>query len=135
MCQKTALSPVKQREGRVLSRPEKLFNKALSKLRMTVEHTFGEWKNKFPILSTDIGCVRKEKSTYSQNTILSTAVLFNIYKSFETPAPMPSQEALDNLAMFDQLMALGPDEPIPAENDNTFIRRRVIEKWFTPINE
>ena len=48
---------------------------------------------------------------------------------------MPSQEAFDNLAKFDQLMELGPNEPIPNENDTTFIRRRVIEKWFSePVN-
>ena len=28
-------------------------------------------------------------------------------------------------------MALGPDEQIPNDADNTFVRRRVIEKWFT----
>ena len=44
---------------------------------------------------------------------------------------MPSQEAFENLAKFDRLMALGPDEPIPNEDDTTFIRDRVIEKWFT----
>ena len=44
---------------------------------------------------------------------------------------MPSQEAFDNLAKFDRLMALGPDEQVPNDDDNTFIRRRIIEKWFT----
>ena len=28
-------------------------------------------------------------------------------------------------------MALGPDEPIPNDDDTTFIRNRVIEKWFS----
>ena len=44
---------------------------------------------------------------------------------------MPSQEALDNLEKFDRLMALGPDEPIPNDDHTTFIRNRVIEKWFS----
>ena len=44
---------------------------------------------------------------------------------------MPSQEAFDNLEKFDRLMALGPDEPIPNDDDTTFIRNRVIEKWFS----
>ena len=44
---------------------------------------------------------------------------------------MPSQEAFDNLEKFDRLMALGPDEPMPNDNDTTFIRNRVIEKWFS----
>ena len=130
-CQKTALSPVKRRGDRVLSPAEKKFNKTLSSLRIIVEQTFGDWKNKFPIVSTEVGIVRKDKSHYSQATILSTVILYNIYKSFEGPAPMPSQEALDNLAKFDQLMSLGPEEQILAEDDNTFMRSRVIEKWFT----
>ena len=44
---------------------------------------------------------------------------------------MPSQEAFDNLEKFDRLMALGPDEPIPNDDDTTFFRNRVIEKWFS----
>ena len=63
-------------------------------------------------------------------------MLYNIYKKcFEPQPPMPSQEAFDNLAKFDRLMALGPDEEIPDEENNTFIRSRVIEKWFTAANE
>ena len=75
--------------------------------------------------------VRKQNQNYSQDTILATVVLYNIYKSFEGPPPIPSQEAIDNLAKFDQLMALGQDEPIPEVDNNTFIRSRVIDKWFT----
>ena len=63
-------------------------------------------------------------------------MLYNIHKKcFEPQPPMPSQEAFDNLAKFDRLMALGPDEDIPHGDDNTFIRRRVIEKWFTVHDE
>ena len=47
---------------------------------------------------------------------------------------MPSQQAFDNLAKFDRLMALGPEEPVPNEDDTTFIRRRVIAKWFSEPN-
>ena len=128
-CQKTALSPVKEnRNGQPLTRAEKLFNKTLCKFRVIVEHSFGDWKSAFPILHK----VRKDNSAYSQDTITATAVLYNIQKSFEPQPPMPSQEAFENLAKFDQLMALGPDEPVPNDADNTFIRNRVIDKWFTP---
>ena len=51
--------------------------------------------------------------------------------SFKPQPPMPSQNAFEKLAEFDQLMALGPDEQIPANIDHTFIRNRVIEKWFS----
>ena len=65
----------------------------------------------------------------------ATAVLYNIQKSFEPQPPMPSQEAFENLAKFDQLMALGPNEPIPNDSNTTFIRNRVIDKWFTNPGE
>ena len=45
------------------------------------------------------------------------------------------QQAFDKLAEFDRKMALGPNEAMPADDDHTFMRTRVIEKWFTEPEE
>ena len=50
---------------------------------------------------------------------------------FKPKPPMPSQKAFEKLAEFDSLMALGPDEQIPDNLDHTFMRNRVIQKWFS----
>ena len=131
-CQKTALSPIKQQRGRVMTRAEKKFNKTLVSYRVINEHAFGNLKGKFPILLKEI---RKDKLVNSQNTILASVVIYNILKSFEPQPPLPSQQAFDKLAEFDRRMALGPNEPIPADDDTTFMRTRVIEKWFTEPEE
>ena len=127
-CQKTALSPVQRRGNRVLTRAEKKFNKTLVSYRVKNEHAFGNLKGKFPIVLKEI---RKDNLVNSQNTILATVVLYNILKSFEPQPPMPSQEAFDKLADFDRRMAFAPGEPLPNDDDNTFMRTRVIQKWFT----
>ena len=131
-CQKTALSPVLQRGNTVLTRAEKKFNKALTSYRVKNEHAFRTLKGKFPIVLKEI---RKDKLINSQHTILATVVLYNILKSFEPQPPMPSQRAFDRLAEFDRRMAFGPDEPLPADDDTTFMRTRVIQKWFTEPEE
>ena len=127
-CQKTVLAPVQKRGNRVLTRAEKKFNKTLISYRAINEHAFGNWKDKFPIVLKEI---RKDKLINSQHTILATVVIYNILKSLEPQPPMPSQQAFDKLAEFDRKMALAPDEPIPADDDTTFMRNRVIQKWFT----
>ena len=66
-CQKTCVIPVRQRDNRVLTRAEKLYNKTLTSFRAINEHAFGNWKGMFPILCSEtIGIIRKENSTYSQ---------------------------------------------------------------------
>ena len=46
---------------------QRLFNRRLKRFRVWIEHTFGEWKSRFPMF---LFALRKDKLEYCQATII-----------------------------------------------------------------
>ena len=115
------------KKNQVKNNAQKLFNIALGKVRVIIEHTFGMWKKLFPIF---LYGVRKYKSINSQATIIAGVVLYNIYRDLtdEEPPLPPSM----SLARFDALMNSQTECTVTTQPDsNSYVRDRIVAQLFT----
>ena len=114
------------REKSAKSRAQKLFNAALTKARVVIEHSYGIFKKTWPIF---LYKVRKYNCLNSQATILAGIVLHNISRDLrEEVPPLPSTMSLER---FDQLMSVQRDPATTNQEHNSFIRNRIVEKYFS----
>ena len=114
------------RENSVKTRAQKLFNTALSKARIVIEHSYGIFKKTWPIF---LYKVRKYNCSNSQCTILAGVVLHNIARNLrEEVPPLPSTMSLER---FDQLMSVQKDQATTNVEHNSFIRNSIIANYFS----
>ena len=116
-CKSYLMTPMRNPQ----TRPERRFNKSLSRTRVIVERLFGQWKRRFPILSKGI----RMKLETALNIIVATAVLFNITKN-------------DNNALFPDEEVANAEEPdmvvqgLHADNVlGNAVRRDIVNRYFS----
>ena len=125
-CTNILLTPI--RSDRVITREEKKYNKALKKVRIIIEHTFGVLKKRFPALLYQLRCSKLENC---QAIIAAAVVLHNILILIkEDPPSLPpklSQREFNTLLRKMQIQNKNFEN---GNNGNFNLRNFVIEKYF-----
>lgn len=103
------------------NRAEELYNESQIRTRNVIEHAFGVWKRRFPILAIGM------RLSTIQAIIIATAVLHNIARQMHDPDP------LVNLDIEQLIEALENDENEIAALNNVrgdTARRVLIDTYF-----